>query len=261
MCVWQRRWGFVGGAEEKEAREIFGIVLDVGGEDDTCIVFRGAATGDGCGRFVGPGQDFADAAGGVFGGDALEVGMRGKEALALGQGHGMRGHGAYRVEGRARAANQVMLDGENGFGGDGEGAFKEEIVDADDWTGERIFDRGEESVGEAFADGTEGGVEGGARDRGNSFAEEADGGFFAEGTGLALEGDAHFMLICRVHVLASLLVRRNCGGVTGWAQERRDLARWAAPYDEMKMGRLQVGCGAAKLRRDPANKSIREIAQ
>jgi len=54
----------------------------------------------------------------------------------------MRGDGADAIERRAGAADQVMLDVENGFGGDGEGAFEEQIVDAEDWAGERVFDGG-----------------------------------------------------------------------------------------------------------------------
>src|ERR1700688_3466121 len=108
-----------------------------------------------------------------------------------------------------------MLDRQDGFGGDGEGAFEQEIVDADGWAGEGVFDGGQESVREAVADGAEGGVEGGARDRGDSFAEKLDGGFFAEGSGLPLEGDAHLLvvwrivcrIVCRSHTLASLFAR------------------------------------------------------
>ena len=40
-----------------------------------------------------------------------------------------------------------MLDGEDGFGSDGEGAFEEEVVDADDGAGEGVFYGGEESIG------------------------------------------------------------------------------------------------------------------
>jgi hypothetical protein len=187
---------FVGGAEEDEASEIFGVVLKAGGENDAVVVFGGAAAGDGCGSFVAAGEGFADAAGGVFGGDALEMRMCDEESFALREGHGMRGDGADVAECGAGAADEVMLDGEDGFGDDGEGTFEEEIVDADDWTRERVFDGGKESIGEAIADGAEGGVEGGARDRGDGFAEELDGGFFAEGAGLALKGDAQLWFAC-----------------------------------------------------------------
>jgi len=89
-------------------------------------------------------------------------------------------------------ADDVMFDWEDGFGSDGQGAFEEEIVDADNRASEGVFYGGEERVGEAFADGAKGGVEGGARDGGDFDAEELDGGFFTERAGLALEGDAHF---------------------------------------------------------------------
>jgi hypothetical protein len=38
----------------------------------------------------------------------------------------------------------------------------------------------------------------------------------------------------------AFLLRRNCNGVTGWAQETSVSPRGAAPYDEMKTWRLQV---------------------
>lgn len=63
--------GFGGGPEKEEAGEIFGVVLNVGGEDDGGVVFGGAAASDGGGGFVAPGEDFADAARGIFGGDAF----------------------------------------------------------------------------------------------------------------------------------------------------------------------------------------------
>src|SRR5208282_647731 len=111
--------------------------------------------------------------------------------LALRQRHGMRGDGEQVVKRGAGAADDVMLDGENGFRGDGECAFEEKIVDADDWAGESVFDGREDGVGEAFADGAEGGVERGARDSGDFVAQELDGGFFTVSAGLALKGDPH----------------------------------------------------------------------
>ena len=59
----------------------------------------------------------------------------------------MRGDGADRIERGAGAADEVVFDRQNGFRDDGEGAFEEEIVDADDGSGERVFYRGQESVG------------------------------------------------------------------------------------------------------------------
>lgn len=91
MRVRSRSRGFGGRTKQDKASEIFGVVLDIGGEDDAAVVFGGAAAGDGRGSFVAAGEDFADAAGGVFGGNALEVRMRDEEMFALGEGHGMGG--------------------------------------------------------------------------------------------------------------------------------------------------------------------------
>ena len=190
--VRRRRRRFVGGAEEDKASEIFSVVLDVGSEDDTGVAFGGAAAGDGGAGFVAAGQCFADAACSVFGGDTLEVRMRREKTFALSESHGMRGYGADGIKRRVWAADQVVLDGKDGFGSDGEGAFEEKIVNADDGSGEGVFYGREESVGEAVADSAEGSVEGGARDGGDGFAEELDSGFFAEGAGLALKGYTHF---------------------------------------------------------------------
>ena len=68
--------------------------------------------------------------------------MRDEEAFALRQGHGMTCDGANIVECGTGAADEVMLDGEDGFGGDGEGTFEEEVVDADDGACEGVFDGG-----------------------------------------------------------------------------------------------------------------------
>ncbi len=72
-----------------------------------------------------------------------------------------------------------MFNVENGFRDHGEIAFDEQVVDADDGAGERVFDGGEKRVGGAFGDGGEGGVERGARDSGDGFAEKLNGGGFS----------------------------------------------------------------------------------
>ena len=81
--IGQRRLRFACWAEEDKAGEVLGVVLDGGGQDDAAVVFGGAAAGDGCGSFVTAGEDFANAAGSVFGGDALEAGMGDEETFAL----------------------------------------------------------------------------------------------------------------------------------------------------------------------------------
>jgi len=53
--VWRRRLGFVGGAEEDEPGEIFGVVLDVGSQNDAGVVYGGAAAGNGGASFVAAG--------------------------------------------------------------------------------------------------------------------------------------------------------------------------------------------------------------
>ena len=179
-------------AQQDEAREIFGVVLDFFGEDYAAVVIGGAASGDCGGDCVAAAEDFADAAGGVFGGDALEERMLREEAFALRERHGMRRDGFDLVERGAGDSDEIELDGENCFGGDGEAIFEHEVVDADDRAGERIFDGDEERVGGVFRDGAKDGVERGARDGSDFGAEELDGGGFAEGAGFALKGDAEW---------------------------------------------------------------------
>jgi len=79
----QRRLRFACWTEEDKAGEVLGVVLDGGGQDDAAVVFGSAAAGDGCGSFITAGEDFSDAAGSVFGRDALEAGMGDEETFAL----------------------------------------------------------------------------------------------------------------------------------------------------------------------------------
>lgn len=66
---------FGSGAQQKKAGEIFGVVLDAGEENDSAVMFGGAAGGDGGVGFVAAGEGFAHASGRVFGWNALEVRM------------------------------------------------------------------------------------------------------------------------------------------------------------------------------------------
>jgi len=102
----------------------------------------------------------------------------------------MRGDGAKIGERCSGTADQLMLDVQNGFGDHGEIAFKEQVVNADNGACERVFHGSEENVGGAFCNGGEGGIEGGARNGGDGFAEKLNGGGFAEGAAFALEGNA-----------------------------------------------------------------------
>jgi hypothetical protein len=178
--------------KQNKASEILVVVLDVGSEDDAAVVFRGAAAGDGCGGFVAAGQGFADAAGSVFGRDALEMGMRGEEAFALRERHGMTRDGAEVAERGAGATDKAMLNWEDSFRNHTEIAGKEQVVDANDRARKGILDGREKSVGGTFLDGPKGGIKSGARYRSDSLAKKLKRCFFAEGAWLTLESYAHF---------------------------------------------------------------------
>ena len=171
MGIWSGRRDFAGGAEQEEAGEIFGVVLDIRSEDDARVVFRGAAPGDTCAALITAVDGFAHASGGVFGGNALEMRMCGEEALALSQRHGVRSHGTKAIERRARTADEMMLDGQDGFRRDGESALEQKVVNADDGSCERVFDGGQKRIREPFADGSESGVKSRPGHRCYSFAE------------------------------------------------------------------------------------------
>ena len=177
-------------AEQDEAREIFGVVLNFFSEDHALVVFGGATAGDRGGNCVATPEDLADAAGRIFGGDALEQRMLREEAFALRERHGMRGDGFDSFERCAGDRDEIELDGENCFGGDRQLILKHEVVDADDRTGERIFDGDKQSLGGVFGNGAEHRVERGARHRGDFGAQELNGSGFAEGAGFTLEGYA-----------------------------------------------------------------------
>jgi len=238
------------GAEQEKAREVFGIVLDIGGQDDSGIVLGGTASGDGGGGFVAASEDFADAAGRVLGRDTLEMRVGDKKSLALGEGHRVAGDRAEPSEGGARAADEMVLDGEDGLRGDGEGAFEKEIVDADNRAGESIFDRGEERVGGAFVDGTESGVKRGTRDGGDGFAEKLDGSGFAEGAGFALESDTHLVGVDGAHAPHLGLEKIAAASRVGH-RKRASSGDVTAPYDEMKTERLQAAVCLHEDRAEP----------
>ncbi len=191
--VRDRRIGFGGAAEQEKTGEIFVVVLDSLGENDAAIMFGGAASGDARATFVAARDRFAHASGRVFRGNTLQVRMGRKKALALGQSHGVGSDRMEAAERRAGATDEVMFDAEDGLGGDREGAFEKQIVDADDGPGERIFDRGQEGVSPIFADGAKSGIERGARNGCDALAEKLDCGFFAESAGFTLKRNAHFM--------------------------------------------------------------------
>ena len=183
--------GLIGREKQDEAGEVFRVILDAFAEDNRAVVFRGTASSDGRAGFISARHHFADAAGGVFGGDTLEIGVRLKEALALRKSHGMRSNGAQQIEGRAGASDEVMFDGENGFAANFEGAFQQEVINAHDGACQGVFERQKQGIGDALRDGAEGSVKGGARNRVDGFTEQLHCCGLAEGAGLALKGNAH----------------------------------------------------------------------
>lgn len=75
------------GDEQDKASEVFRIVVNVFGQDFSTVNFGGTAGGDSGKGFVSAGDDFADAAGGVFCGDTFQIGVRKEEFLALSEGY------------------------------------------------------------------------------------------------------------------------------------------------------------------------------
>ena len=166
------------------------MVLDVFEEDFATVDFGGTFGGDGgAGRIVG-GNDGANAAGRVERGHALELRMRPEKMFALRERDGMRLDGGEAVERGVRRSDQVKRDGMNDFADDVKTALEKQIVGSVNGARESILDGREGVVGGAFGDGGEKRFEGRARDGFDVFAEEAHGGLFAEGSALALEGDA-----------------------------------------------------------------------
>src|SRR5438552_2304600 len=100
----------------------------------------------------------------------------------------MRRDGAKVGQRCTGAADELMLNVKNGFGDHGEIAFEEQIINADDGTSECVFDRCEKNVRGAFGNSGESGIEGRARNGGDGFAEQLNGGGFAECASFALEG-------------------------------------------------------------------------
>src|SRR5215813_563867 len=113
-----------------------------------------------------------------------------EEIFALGQSDRVRRDGTQIVEGRSWAADKLMFNVQDRFRDHGKIAFKEQVVDAYDGTGERVFNGCEESVGIATGNRSERRVERRARNRCDRFTEELNGGGFAECAAFALKCDA-----------------------------------------------------------------------
>ena len=83
-----------------------------------------------------------------------------------------------------------MLDVQDRFRDHCKIAFEKQVVNTNDGTRERVFDWREESIGVAIGNCREGGIESGARNGGDRFAEELNSSSFTERTAFALECDA-----------------------------------------------------------------------
>ena len=119
--------------------------------------------------------------------------MSDKKIFALSQGHGMRRHGAQIVESGAGNADYMVFDGQNGFRDDGQIAFEEQVVNANDRTSESIFHGSKQRICYPIGDRAKSGVESGTRNRGDSIAEQLNGGLFAESAGFALKSHARLV--------------------------------------------------------------------
>ena len=181
--------------EKDKPGKVFGVVLDILGKNHATIMFGSAASSNRRTGFIAASESFPDTSGGVFCGHALQIRMRGEKTLALREGHRMRGHGAESLQGGTRATDEMVFDGENGFRDDAEIAFEQEIVNAHDRAGERIFHGNQKSVGGAFGDSAEGGIERCTWNSGDAFAQKLDGGGLAEGAEFALECHANRLSI------------------------------------------------------------------
>jgi hypothetical protein len=185
--------------QEHKARKVFGVVLNGFGENDGAVMLSGAAASDSGARFISPSKHLADAAGGIFRGDALEMRVGEKELLALRKCHRMRGDRPDVVQGGTRRRNEVMFDRKDGFRDDGERTFEQQVVNTHHRASERVFHGNEKGIGRAFGNGPERGIKRGTRDCGNRFAEKLNGGGFAEGAGLALKGYARGFVSRWIH--------------------------------------------------------------
>jgi len=185
-------FGTLRGKQEDEACEIFRIVVDVFGKDDTAIDVGGAASCNAREGFVASGEGVANATGGVFRGNAFQLWVSAKEILALGERDRMRGDGTNVREGGARTANELMFDVEDGFGNHREIAFEQKIEHANDRACESVFDGSQERIGSAVANCGERGVKRGPGHGSDGVAKKLNGGSFAESSMFALKGNTRF---------------------------------------------------------------------
>jgi hypothetical protein len=193
--------------QENKARKVFGVVLDSFGEDLAAIIFGSASAGDSRSGIGGLRKHFADAAGGILRGHAFIGRVQREKALALSEGHRMRGDCPDAGQGGPGPSDKMHLDGQNSFRGDGQIGFEQEIVDPNNRASQGIFHRHQQSIGDVFGNGPENGVEGGTRNGSDLGAEKLKCGGFTEGPGLTLKSYAH-LVMCWVHTPSVL--RGSC---------------------------------------------------
>src|SRR5579859_7013161 len=120
-----------------------------------------------------------------------------EKSLALSKRDRVGRDGAQIAEGRPGTADELMLNAQDCFRDHGKTAFQKQVVDADDRTGERVFDWGEKRVGVTIGNCSESRIERSAGNRGNGFAEELNGRSFAERATFTLKSDASGFQFCQ----------------------------------------------------------------
>src|SRR3974390_64297 len=95
-----------------------------------------------CGKAsITPLHHFTYAARCVFRRNSLQFWMRLEKPLALRESHGMRRHSADILKSRSRATHQVVLNGQNCLAAYFERAFKQQVIDTNHGTCERVLNR------------------------------------------------------------------------------------------------------------------------
>src|ERR1700728_3677768 len=126
--------------------------------------------------------------------------MGDEELLALREGDRMRFNDGELVKGRSRDGDQVVHDRYHHFRQYIQIAFHQQIEGSVDRTRETIFDRREQIVGHAVANGAESGLKSRAPYELDILAQELHGSLFTEGAAFALKCDAR--VFRNLHFLA-----------------------------------------------------------
>jgi len=179
------------GAEDEEARDVVGAILDAGGDDGDAVEFGGEAAGHGGGT-----GGFARAANGL--GGAVEGGGGGggqvaaQPFTALAEGLVAGENGFDFLE--RLVGNEAVLNGEEDLRDDFQFGLDEHVERVEDGTFGGVFDGDDAVVGLAAFDGGEDIGDGGAGLKVEAGAEIFEGGLVGEGRFGAEVGDAEFLL-------------------------------------------------------------------